>query len=170
MPRVGGFVKPIPNGVVIAEWSYDDVQLYQPGHTIHNWAKRVERELGVAITDAAPRNKRTNKSKSQQTYGGITPVGYLKSQISTSFQRTGARRIDFSATSGAEYSQAVIFGTKGGSKIGGARGGSRKGFFLLPRNPGFGFIREHRSFSGQAPNDFMTRGFNKVAAVHPALR
>lgn len=179
MSGAGSSVTKFRGGTVIRTWQYDDVQLYAPGHTIHNWAKGVERELNLFIKAEAPvtgskpgpgtQGVRLNKSLSRKTAGGVTPPGYLLANITTlPFERAG-RNITFGVISEAEYSSYVINGTKGGSKIGGRGGGSRAGYFTLPPNPGFGNAMFVRRFGGQKPNDFISRGFRIVAARHPAL-
>lgn len=170
----------------------DDTQLYRKGHAVERWRSTVLEEIELAIWQAAPYNKRNNKSRHPATFGGPTNPGWLKASIFSEKQTFGSRNIAGTVTVGAGYALAVIKGTKGGTKNTRpgerrTRGGQFAGtantrlakgrayqipFYNIPSNPGFGYGWKKR-FKGQKANNFPVRGWNRVAAKHrgvPRLR
>lgn len=181
----------MPGRYSLFAYSIDDKKLYRKGHMVERWRSDVLYEAEREIWKAAPRNKRKNKSRHFRTFGGYTPVGYLKSGIEAVKTPAVNRHIEGTVVSHAEYTMAVIKGTKGGTKN--TRPGTRRDFagrfagkgerdprpsglrpqyqipfYAIPSNPGFGYGWKKR-FRGQQANNFMVRGWNRVASKHRGL-
>lgn len=182
----------MPGRYSLFAYSIDDKKLYRKGHLVERWRSDILHEIERAIWSAAPVNKRRNKSRHFSTFGGFTPRGYLRSGIEAVKTPAVGRHIEGTVVSHAEYTLAVIHGTKGGTKktapgtrrtAGGQFAGKapvdprpshlrpahRIRFYAIPSNPGFGYGWKQR-FKGQTPNNFMATGWNRVAAKHRALK
>lgn len=142
-----------------------DERLWDEGHLISNWSKKMALNLTLATKSEAPINKRAAPTR-----------GQLAANIDSRRSRAKVRQIRINVTSRAPYSEYVIFGTPGATH--------RKGFNIPPHYVGKGINsatskwvgmsfdgkKNPKKISGQPPNDYMTRGVDKASTKHPSLR
>lgn len=139
---------------------HDEV-LFAPTATIGRWASQVAAKNTVETKKAAPVNKRSNK------FPGNFPIGYLRSQISSSVDREGPKILGITTRSDAPYSIYVIQGTNT-QYFRDSLGRFAKGGFPLPAN-NFGFFRRARVIRGQKANNFMLNGLTRTSFTHRSL-
>lgn len=145
---------------------HDEI-LFVPGGMISRWVYGVASELHFFTEREAPMNKRPNKS------AGEPPPGHLIASLESDVTQVG-KVFSITENSRAYYTQYVIHGTgpviyargEGGRFASAGEGGG----MYLPRNPGYGRARWRQRVRGQTANNFLGRGYDQTARVHPSLR
>lgn len=156
-----------------------DESLWNEGHLISNWSKKMALNLTLSTKAEAPVNKRKNKRDG-------TARGHLRDSIDSRRSRSKVKEIRINVASRASYSEYVIFGTavvtssRGmnlpGNYVGHGQNSATakwqgKSFVSSAAAVEAGLIDElPKRVSGQPPNDFLTRGFDRASIRNPSLR
>lgn len=145
-----------------------DLKLFAPTGDFGRWIHRIEFELNEAATLRTPVNKRQNKS------WGEPPVGTLKASTHCEWSRRGLRTFVGALYNDAHYASWVHEGTstifsKSARTPTGQFAPLTEGGMVLPANFGIPALVRQR-VRGQRANPFLKRGYNDVAAHHPALK
>lgn len=139
--------------------------LFGVGHNIRRWADGVERTFTRHAINAAPLNKRSNKSRSALAKDG--PRGTLKASIHGSVDRIGPAHLETIISADASYATFVLEGTSGAVA---ANTENWRSWMYVPSNPGFGTRTRHQFVRGQRANNFFATAASLTAATHPSLR
>lgn len=159
---------------------HDEV-LFTGNGDIVKWRNKLRNELRVKGKAAAPVNRRSAKSKSPKTAGGVTPRGHLRANVDAVNFRAGRKVIGVDLVSGAAYSTYVINGTR--DTFARNKGKFGKARFILPASrvgaantmgasPKMGSYPRRRvaKITGQEPNNFLERAYRNVALNHESLQ
>lgn len=155
---------------VVGTVTYEE-RLFLKGHLIRRWFDGMALELETAIKAEAPHSNEPGGTKRYpprpNKSDGTTP-GHLRRGITVETHLVHSHLIEANITSDAYYTMYVLSGT-GPIYFRGAGGQFGTRGLALPKQP---WIKARRlqSVAGQAPNDFMLRGYEIVATAHSSLR
>lgn len=165
-----------------------DQALYSPAGDVTRWVHRVNRALGNNVRREAPRGRDSGRVNKTSHWAGY-PEGSLKRSISNRVDHVSLRLYVTNLSVNVPYAMYVIKGTgpirarmaripagtysASGQPLGGRFAPGARGMVLPPNvvngRSYRGGIRVQQ-VSGQAPNNFIRRGWNITALAHPALR
>ena len=143
-----------------------DSVLFERGHMVARWAESMERNFTRHAREAAPLNKRINKSHLSHE-----PVGELKRGIHGDADRIGPKHWQVTVSSDASYSIYVLMGTPRTIFP------NKADRLRLPWNPGFspsyvspGHESRYTFVSGQSPQNFLAVAAGMTAVTNSSLR
>lgn len=137
-----------------------DSRLFGVNSHVSRWANSVSRKLTLNTIQAAPFNKRQNKSH----LDALNPPGTLKASIDGEAYKVGPRHWQITLDIGAHYAPYVLGGT--GPTITPVTAK----YLKLPYNGSFGRRRRHNVVRGQKANNFLVTAAAATGRSHPSVR
>jgi hypothetical protein len=163
----------MPNAYIRVVELHDEI-LFTPTGIVTRWVDVVAAEIGDAIRVEAPVGHRPNKTD------GTAP-GWLKETVFSDVSQK-LKTYTIEAGANADYAKFVVKGTgpvifattaripAGEEGAGQFKALGEEGGMFLPANPGYGRAQQRQRVRGQAPNNFIVRGYNTAARGHGALK
>lgn len=137
-----------------------DSRLFDRNSHVSRWAHSVSSKLTLNAIQAAPTNKRQQKSHLDAAY----PPGSLKKSISGEAYKVGPRHWQITLDIAVPYAGYVLGGT--GPNI----YPQQAPYLKLPSNAGFGRRTRHNVVRGQKANNFLVTAAAATARTHPSVR